>query len=253
MAVASCVYFFRPPSVTMRERFTNTDGPSFDHRPLDDLLKTHVAPGGWVDYPRLKKNQGKLNRYIASLEHAVLSELGRNERLALLINAYNALTLRLILDHYPVSSIKDIPVSHRWKDARWKIGAHRMSLDDIEHKEIRPNFKEPRVHFALVCAAVGCPPLRSEAYVADRLEAQLENQTQYVHRHDRWFRFDLEKPKRVHLTPLYDWYRGDFEQEAGSALDFAARYAPDLKRILARSERPKIKWLDYDWSLNEKL
>ena len=174
--------------------------------------------------------------------------------LALLNNAYNAFTLRLILDHLDdgrLESIKDIPASKRWKARRWVVGGHTWSLDDIEQKQIRPHFREPRIHFALVCAAVGCPPLRNEAYRAQRLEEQLEDQARYVHGQDRWFRYD-ESAGVVHLTELYNWYDSDCEQVAGSVLAYAARYSPALKRDLDQGRKPSIRWLTYDWQLNKK-
>ena len=107
------------------------------------------------------------------------------------------------------------------------------------------------MHFALVCAAVGCPKLRNEVYRAERLEEQLEEQTRYAHTHKRWFRFDSAKGV-IHLTRLYQWYGGDFEQVAGAVLDYAARYSPQLKQALDAERKPNIRWLNYDWSLNSK-
>ena len=242
-----------PPAVAMADNYPDRpDGPTFDHSAFDRLLKKHVAPGGWVDYQGLSGDAAALDRYIGALALAPASEMGRDERLALLINAYNAFTLRLILDYYPLKSIKDIPSGKRWEAKRWRIGPHTLSLNQIEHERIRPNFKEPRIHFALVCAAVGCPPLRNEVYVADRLEAQLDSQSRYVHHHDRWLRFDPQRREDVYLTRLYKWYGGDFEQAGGSVQDFAARYAPALRRVLDDGGRPRTHWLDYDWSLNSR-
>lgn len=116
--------------------------------------------------------------------------LGRDEKLAFLINAYNAFTLRLILDHRPLASIRDIPSSERWDAVRWVLAGRTVSLNQIEHELIRPNFAEPRIHFALVCAAVGCPPLRTEAYTGAELEEQLTDQSRYVHTHPRWFNYE---------------------------------------------------------------
>lgn len=242
---------FGPPQVQMKEAYERKPGgPSFDHSALDAVLEKHVSEGGWVDYQALKSDPAELDAYIASLGKAPFDELGRDEKLALLINAYNAFTLRLILDHYPLPSIKDIPEKKRWEDARWRIGGHTWSLNQIEHEQIRSEFREPRIHFALVCAAVGCPPLRNEAYVGDRIDEQLEEQTRYVHSHERWFRFDGGEV--VRLTPLYKWYGGDFKQVAGSALKFAARYSEGLKNALEASREPRIEWLDYDWRLNSR-
>ncbi len=243
---------FGPPPVTLHEAYQGqSGGATFDHAPFDALLRAHVDNDGWVDYEGLRSQSASLDAYIASLEHALFADLSRNEKLALLLNAYNAFTLRLILDHYPVRSIKDIPAAKRWDDTRWRIGTMTLSLNQIEHEQIRPKFAEPRVHFALVCAAIGCPKLRNEAYQAERIENQLEDQMRYAHTHDRWFVYH-PGDKDVYLTKLYDWYGSDFKQVAGSVLAFAARYSASLQSALDSGETPNIKWLDYDWTLNDR-
>lgn len=247
------VNLFGPPQVTLTESYEETpDGPSFDHSALDSLLARHVAAGGWVDYDGLQSDREELDRYIESVAAAPFDNLGRNEKLALLINSYNAFTLRLILDHYPLASIQDIPSSQRWDDVRWNLGGNTWSLNQIEHEQIRPKFREPRIHFALVCAAVGCPPLRAEAYRAEQIEAQLQDQAEFVHRHKTWFEFDTSHGD-LHLTRLYQWYGGDFEQVIeGSVKQYAARYSPELRQALAEGQEPAIQWLEYDWRLNGK-
>ncbi|MFW6060288.1 MAG: DUF547 domain-containing protein [Phycisphaeraceae bacterium] len=242
---------FGPPSATLTEAYEHkADGPAFDHSLLDEVLADHVSDeGGWVDYAALARDTGALDRYLVQLADAPFDEMGRDQKLALMINAYNAFTLKLITEHAPrIDSIKDIPSAERWDDQRWDVGGHVWSLNQIEHEQIRPKFREPRIHWALVCAAVGCPPLRNEAYTAARLEQQLANQAAYVHNHERWFRY--HGGETVHLTELYNWYGGDFEQVAGSVLQYAARYSDELKRALERGERPRIEWIDYDWTLN---
>ncbi|RUL87961.1 VTT domain-containing protein [Tautonia sociabilis] len=239
-----------PSEVELREAYRpKPSGPTFDHSTFDELLKAHVREGGWVDYRGLARDIGQLDAYLARLARAPFDAMGRDEKLALLINAYNAFTLRLILELYPIDSIKSIPADKRWDAVRWRVGTHTWSLNQIEHEQIRPKFREPRIHFALVCAAVGCPPLRREAYTAGRLEQQLEDQARYVHTHDRWFRL-APGGRTVWLTSLYKWYGGDFEQVAGSVLSFAARYRADLARLIAAGRAPAVRWLDYDWSLN---
>lgn len=243
---------FGPPAAKLEEAYTQSaDSLTFDHSVFDALLREHVDSDGWVDYAALRSEEPKLNRYLQSLEYVDFDKLGRDEKLALLINAYNAYTLRLILDHYPIQSIKDIPDAERWDAKRWNVGGNTWSLNQIEHEQIRPKFVEPRVHFALVCAAVGCPKLRNAAYRGERIDEQLDDQTRYVHTHDRWFEIDARKGL-VRLTKLYDWYGGDFKQVAGSVLDFAARYSPELKRLIDGGTKPRIEWLDYDWKLNDK-
>jgi uncharacterized membrane protein YdjX (TVP38/TMEM64 family) len=239
---------FGPPAVTMAEVYEpKPDGPTFDHALFDEVLEAHVKPGGWVDYPALKQDRDKLDRYVASLADAPFDRLGRNEKLALLINAYNAFALQLVIDHYPIEKIWDI--GEPFSRPTVEIGGRKWTLNQIEHEQIRPKFKEPRIHFAVVCAAYSCPPLRREAYVGDRIDAQLEDQTVYCHNHPRWFRFEAGASV-VHLTELYNWYGGDFEQAAGSVLEYAARYSQPLERALEAGEPPTIEWINYQWRLN---
>lgn len=242
---------FGPPPAKMQERYGGGSGTArVDHSGWDALLRKHVEPGGWVRYVGFREDADALDAYLKRLAEAPFDALGRNAKLALLINAYNAFTIRLILDHYPLESIRDIPESRRWKGRTWNLGGHRWTLDEIEHVQIRDHFREPRIHFALVCAAIGCPPLRREAYVAERLDGQLEAQASYVHRHPRWFRFDASDDT-VHLTRLYRWYRRDFQKTAGSVLKFAGDYAPSLRQALQAGKPLSIAWLPYDWALND--
>jgi uncharacterized membrane protein YdjX (TVP38/TMEM64 family) len=245
---------FGPPQVAMREAYEpRPDGPVFDHSPFEAILQQHVNENGGVDYAALSADPDALLAYNRSLADAPFDEMGRDEKLALLINAYNSFTLELILDYWDegrLQSIRDIPAARRWDDERWNIGGNIWSLNQIEHEQIRPKFAEPDIHWAVVCAAVGCPPLRRDVYTAEKLEDQFREQGRIMHTDgSRWFRYDSEAGV-VHLTPLYQWYAGDFEQVAGSVLDYAAIYAPELRRDIERGERPGIRWLEYDWSLN---
>lgn len=243
---------FGRPQVQLTEAYeSNPSGPTYDHSAFDSLLQRFVDADGFVDYQGLAQDTAALDGYIDGLATAPFDKLGRDEKLALLINAYNAFTLRLILDKYPLASIRDIPSSQRWDDQRWVIAGQTYSLGQIEHEQIRPKFIEPRIHFALVCAAVGCPKLRRRAYVGARIEEQLDDQTQAIHASPRWFRFEPGSSV-VHLTQLYNWYGNDFAQVAGTPLEFAARYSPALQRSLDAGETPKINWYDYDWTLNEQ-
>ena len=249
---ASCVPAEEATSAPRSADSTHGDAPVFDHGPFDRLLKAHVTEHGYVDYAELDKHSAELDRYISAIATAPVDDMERANKLALLINAYNAFTLRLILDYWDngeLASINDIPKGRRWDHVRWNIAGKTWSLNQIEHKRIRPIFEEPRIHFALVCAAVGCPKLRNEAYQPDRIEEQLEDQTVYAHRQPRWLRYDAAR-NVVYLTKLYEWYGVDFEEDAGSVLAFVARYVPDVKRAVARGKAPRIAWLEYDWDLN---
>ncbi len=259
---ASALYAYRnrealkswahPPVVEWNEAYENDRATAtVDHSVFDRVAREYVDGRGFVDYASLNENPAGLDAYIAALAKAPFNRLDRDGKLALLINAYNAFTLRLVLDNYPLDSIESIPENRRWAAVRWNLAGGVYSLNQIEHEWIRPNFREPRIHFALVCAAISCPALRNEAYVAGRLEAQLEDQARKIHNSDRWFRFD-EKKREVSLTRIYRWYRWDFEQAYGSVLAAASMYSADVKKALDRGRKITIRWLDYDWSLNEK-
>lgn len=239
-----------PPAVEGEEvHERRPDGPTVDHALLDGLLHAHVKSGGWVDYEGLAAESETLDRYLALLAAVDYEALGRDEKLALWIDAYNACTLRLILDHYPLASIRDIPEDERWEGRAWRIAGRERTLAQIENEELRARFVEPRVHFAINCASVGCPPLRFEAYRGATIEEQLERQAQDVHAADRWLVWVPDRDL-VRLTRIYDWYAGDFERVAGSALAFAARYAPPLAQALAEEREIEVAYLDYDWRLN---
>jgi hypothetical protein len=242
------VRWFGPPQVELSEPYVATDNvANFDHAALDALLREFVDDAGYVDYAGLREHRTDLQDYIRALAKGPFDGLGRDERLALLINAYNAFTLELILENAPLKSIRDIPSEQRWDAVRWNIGGQAYSLNQIEHEQIRPKFREPRIHFALVCAAVSCPPLRREAYTGERLDDQLEDQAHRTHHGERWLRYE-SGAGTIGLTSLYEWYRDDFEQVAGTILDYVARYREDLEA----GDQPKIRFLEYDWSLNDQ-
>lgn len=250
MLRALLVRLFGPPRVELAETYAGADtGETFDHSGYDQLVSDYVDSDGFVDYAGLTDSEAKLDAYLDGLANAPVDNLGRDERLALLINAYNAFTLRLILDRFPIGSIRDIPSAERWDAKRWVLAGETYSLDQIEHGLIRPNFREPRIHFALVCAAIGCPPLRAEAYTGGRLEQQLEAQTRFTHGNERWLRYERGNAT-IELTALYEWYAGDFEQVGGSVIEYAGQYSEDLATDLAAGHVPSIRHLDYDWSLN---
>jgi hypothetical protein len=238
-----------PPGVELRERYgPGEPGRRVDHATFDGLLRAVVRDDGRVDYARLRADPAPLDAYLAMLREVEFAPLGRDEKLALLINAYNAFTLRLVLDHWPLRSIRDIPEAERWDADRWRIGELTLSLTEIEHDLLRANFREPRIHFAINCASIGCPPLRREAYRTADLESQLEDQTRRVHGDPRFVRFGPGAELR--LTRIYEWYRGDFEQVAGSIVTYAAKYTPSLAAALEQGVRPALVWFDYDWNLN---
>jgi len=243
-------------------RDTTIAAPSYDHAMFDRVLHRIVDADGMVNYAGLKRDSADLDAYVASLASANLETLGRDEQLAILINAYNAFTFKLIIERYPIASIKDIPEADRWKAVRWTLAGRQVSLDMIEHEMIRPVFKDPRIHFALVCAGHDCPPLQAEAYTGRWVDAQLDDQARRFHSSPRWLKFDADASNlpnapsvpTLELSSIYKWYAKDFESQGGRAgasiVSHAARYCPPLRSFLRRGGTVEPTFLPYDWSLN---
>jgi len=226
------------------------------HAAWTALLARRVE-GGRVDYDAIqRREQETLAEYLERLSAVCPSDYERwtpAERIAFWINVYNAFTIRQVLDHYPVRSIRSIG---------WLPGAafrHRfipmpalkgglVSLDDVEHRTLRSDFREPRIHFALVCAARSCPPLRSEAYRGQDLERQLDDQGRTFLRDPTKNRYDTAS-ETLHLSAIFRWFRKDFESEAGSLASFVAPYM-GVPAVSAPGLR--IEFLDYDWRLNDQ-
>lgn len=209
-----------------------------------------------VDYPRLKARPEELDACLAEIAAVPAEEFAgwkRDDRLALLLNLYNAQTLRLIVDHYPLKSIRDIGVlpGAAWRMLVVRFGGQVMSLEHLEHQIIRAGYGEPRVHFALVCAARGCPPLRAEPYVGARLDVQLDDQArQFLALPDK-NRFDAAKAT-LWLSPIFKWFTEDFTGPAGSLEKYVQPFLPaDAREALGRAAKVKVRYTDYDWSLNE--
>lgn len=225
------------------------------HAPFDALLKSHVKDGV-VDYKGLKAREAALDAYLAVLDKTDPASLKREERLALWINAYNAFTLKLILKHTPgIGSIKDIP--DRWNLEDWSVGGKRVSLDHIEHRILR-KMGDPRIHFAIVCASKSCPDLVSEAYVPERLDAQLSAATRrFLADTQKGFRSGMKKgllggkKPVVHVSKILDWFGEDFGKTEGDRLSWIRPYLPDKEQaFLKEHPDPVLEDLDYDWSLN---
>ncbi|TVR36535.1 MAG: DUF547 domain-containing protein [Cryomorphaceae bacterium] len=219
------------------------------HEAFTGFLRQYVDGDGMVNYRAMQKDSTSLNKYLATLEshHPHTGKWSKAEQLAYWINAYNAFTLQLVLRHYPVESIKDLGgwiyrVNTTWDIRFIEIEGQRYHLNDIEHNIIRKQFDEPRIHFALVCAARSCPRLRNEAYEAHRLEEQLEDQTR--HFFNSW-RNEL-KEEALKLSKLLKWYSGDFKNHGGVRV-FVERYG-----AVSVSPDARIEYLEYDWKLNEQ-
>jgi hypothetical protein len=223
---------------------------AFDHGLFDGLLRKHVV-GGSVDYDAFAAAP-EFERYLASLAAQGPEGFDEAERLAYWINAYNAHTIALVNAHHERHSIRNIP--DPWKQEVVVAGGKRYHLDHVEHEIIRKQFREPRIHFALVCAAVSCPPLRSEAYVGARLDAQLADQA-------REFLLRSPDKNRVDATagvvlgsPLWaSWYKADFGGSDAAVGAYLARFfPPGPERELLASGRFRLVETPYDWALNRR-
>lgn len=225
------------------------------HSQFQKILTEFGNPGG-VDYARLKRAPESLNVYlgeIASLDATAFAAWDRRDRIALLINLYNATTLRVIRDHYPVRSIRSIGIlpGAAWRDPEVRLAGQTLSLDHLEHKILRPEFGEPRIHFALVCAARGCPPLRLEPYVGSQLERQLDDQAREFLAQPDKNRFDAQT-STLWLSPIFKWYAQDFTRGTAGIADYVIPFLPTPTRsAVARAGTVRIEYTDYNWDLND--
>ncbi|HRY15412.1 MAG: DUF547 domain-containing protein [Candidatus Competibacteraceae bacterium] len=247
---------------------------AFDHRHTDweALLKRHVVlitqgNASQVDYAGFKTDQTALQQYLDALSavsEADYRRWSKPQQLAFLINAYNAFTIELILTRYPdLKSIKDLGsiLQSPWKKTFFTLLGQERSLDEVEHGMIRAPgvFNEPRIHAAVNCASIGCPMLRNEAFVADRLDQQLEDSMRRFLADRSRNRFDAAR-NTLSVSKIFDWYQGDFEKgyQGFTSLDATfARYADALgdtpqAQAAIRQGGLKIQYLDYDWALNAK-
>ena len=219
------------------------------HASWTSLLQKHVSPDGRVNYQGFIGDKKEFDTYLASLSgnHPNDKNWSKDEQLAYWINAYNAFTVKLVVDNYPVESIKDIKkglpmINSVWDIKFIEIEGEKYDLNNIEHSILRKEFDEPRIHFAINCASVSCPLLLNEAYTADKVEAQLEAQS-------RAFLSDPTRNKvstdKLELSKIFTWFKGDFTKN-GSLAEFIDRYT-DTKV----SPDAKIDFLPYDWNLND--
>jgi len=235
-----------------------------DHRPWAELLQTWVVPSpsddgtapNFVDYGGLKANtrdRAALAAYIESLEAADPAALPRDEQFAYWVNLYNALTVRVVVDHYPVASIRDISISPGlfsrgpWGKKLVRVAGRELSLDDIEHAILRPDFGDARVHYAVNCASWSCPDLAVEPYEGATLDAQLDAAAR---RYVNSPRGALIRNGRLTASSIYSWYKEDFGRTEAGVLAELRKYAdPELAAALAKVVR--VSSYGYDWSLND--
>jgi hypothetical protein len=256
---------------------TESTEKSFSYEEYYVVLSNYVDEESRVNYKKLKENETELMSFIhalASLEPNVYRGWYREEKIAFWINAYNALTLNAIVMNYPIkssffkslrfpkNSIRQIPGV--WNTMTFTVMGEEVTLDFIEHQVLRKEFQEPRIHMALVCAAKGCPPLRMEPYKGEVLSEQLNNQAQRFLSDKRNFFIDKKKGV-VYLSSIFKWFGEDFfmhhtkdektegnELEEKAVLNFISRYLSEEDRKYLKEDSLKVKYLNYDWALNEQ-
>jgi hypothetical protein len=219
-----------------------------DHSLFGRLLAAYVN-NGVVDYKGLKVHEADLDRYLTGLAAVDPAALPAPERFAFYVNAYNAWTIKLILMHYPgIASIKETGSFFRspWKKRFVALEGRTMTLDEIEHDTLRAEFKDPRIHFAVNCASKGCPPLYHEPFEGRTLEHQLDDATRRFINDPAHYRLE---DGTLYVSKIFEWYGEDFNHDP---IAFFLRFAEgDLEiRLTRQRDQLKVRYLDYDWSLN---
>jgi hypothetical protein len=219
------------------------------HKEWTLLLQKYVTEEGYVDYAGFKSDESELDSYLETLQKHPpnASVWSKEEQISYWINVYNAFTVKLILDHYPVASIKDIAGGIPFVNTPWdikfiEIGGETYDLNNVEHGILRKQFNEPLIHVAVNCASVSCPRLRNEAFEAERLTDQLKDQASYfINRSGK----NQISENALQLSKILKWYGGDFDDRYGSAEGFVRAFA---KQAIA--DEVEIDFLEYNWDLN---
>jgi hypothetical protein len=226
---------------------------TFDHSKFDQALKKYVDDKGLVDYNSIAKDSG-FSEYVQSLQDARVEEFSRDGQLAFWINGYNAVTIDKVIKKKPKKSVRETFIPGVWTATKFFtsrehiVAGKRLSQDDIEHEILRKQFKDPRIHFAIICASMGCPPLPRIAYTEENVQTRLEEETRKYLNSPRGTRIDRAE-NTLHVSKLFDWFATDFIQKSGSTLAFMRLYLNE--ETLSFSERdPKISYLEYNWALN---
>lgn len=210
------------------------------HKLFDTLLKNNVSSTGNVNYAGLESNRKTLLNYIKALaENLPEDTWSQNEKLAYWMNAYNAMTIDLILRNQPLESIKDI--KNPWDQRLWKLGDKYYNLDEIEHQILR-NMGDARIHFGINCASFSCPPLLNEAFVPSKVDAQLKLVAiRFINDPSR----NMISEHSIEISNIFKWFSKDFTRD-GSVIDYLNKFS-----TITISEDAKVRYMDYDWALNK--
>ena len=222
------------------------------HAAFDSLLRKHVNTEGWVDYKGFIRDSVLLNSYLNLLSKGYPNDKNwnKNEQKAYWINAYNAFTIKLICDHYPLESIKDIKkgvplVSDTWTIDFIKIEGKTYNLNNIEHGILRPKYNDPRIHAAVNCASRSCPKLLNEAFTADKLDNQLDMvMKDFINDATR---NKITSANKAQLSKIFTWFAGDFKKSNPSVIAFINKFSKT--KI---DKNADISYLDYNWQLNKQ-
>jgi hypothetical protein len=212
-----------------------------------------VDDKGLVDYNSIASDRG-FSEYMQSLQTAKVEEFSRDGQLAFWINAYNAVTIDKVIKTKPKKSVRETFVPGVWTGTKFFtsrehiVAGETLSQDDIEHEILRKQFKEPRIHFAIICASMGCPPLPRIAYTEENVQARLEEETRKYVNSPRGTRIDRAE-NTLFLSKLFDWFATDFIEKSGSVSAFMRPYLNDEVRTFLERD-PMISYLDYNWALN---
>ena len=229
-----------PPAEVIEEpAMAESKGEAFDHKSFNNLLVNYVSPKGNVNYPEFKKQWSALRSYITALGENMPTEAWtKNDKFAYWMNAYNAMTVDLILRNHPLVSIKDI--NDPWDQRLWKLGSKWYNLDEIEHQILR-KMGDPRIHFGINCASFSCPPLLNEAFTAKTVDSQLEKLAfQFINDSKR----NTITTTSIEVSKIFNWFSKDFKTD-GSLIDFLNKYSET-----PISPNAKTRYMDYDWTLN---
>lgn len=230
----------KPAAPTPVEPSLPAPATAVTHAAFDKILRNCVSATGKVQYKILASDPTALDQYCQYLsDNPPTDQWTRSEKMAYWINAYNAYTLRLIASNYPIKSIMALDNGATWKVARITLGGKKYSLDQIENDILRPQFTDPRIHFAINCAARSCPPLYNRAFNAEKLESQLAARTEAFINNPNFNKISADKAE---LSALFQWYAADF----GDLRAFINRYSTEKME-----EKTPIHYLPYDWDLNE--
>jgi hypothetical protein len=213
------------------------------HSSWDALLNRHVTSEGKVNYDGFKSDVAKLDKYLKLIgDNEAKTGWSQVEKKAFWLNAYNAWTIKLVLERYPVNSIKDVSAKP-WDKRFIKVGVNTHTLNDIENKIIRRQFKDARIHFAVNCAAISCPKLSNKAFTLLNVEKELDRLTK------EFFKSENVKlvEKSAQLSKIFEWYAEDFIQESESVLNFVEQYSG-----MTFHPKVKVSYLDYNWKLNKQ-